>query len=181
MKISLDRSGHLSSCFFKSLVSKPISLPSRIAFRNFACSLSKNLSKPFPLHSRITPPVFSSSLSQATRLYFSSKQPQFSFPSEELLLTYLENHPFTNDSYLKEQEILNMAAKFFSDSTKTADTLHSEVNIMLNNLNEAELHLSCHGCKKISNALIGALQDCANNSPLPNAPKDDQNPSFFFL
>lgn len=87
------------------------------------------------------------------------------FPSEEKMISYLEGHPLTSDSYLKENKILEAVAKVFAGQKK--DSVYIGMDLM-STLCETlqKLKIPRAEAMKIKANLTRALLDCANGTLL---------------
>ncbi|KAG8171508.1 hypothetical protein JTE90_007397 [Oedothorax gibbosus] len=65
------------------------------------------------------------------------------FPSKGEIVSYLEQHPLTNDPYLTEKKIIEAVADFFADKDKAPMGVDMGVMLKLADLNE-KLQLPQH-------------------------------------
>jgi hypothetical protein len=84
------------------------------------------------------------------------------FPSEILILSYLERHPDTRGKYLKEKKITHVVAQAFSNKV-TTDIKKDVTDVMTTNYGEnSEFPLSKDRVfPLIISLLTKALKDCA--------------------
>ncbi|KAG8194647.1 hypothetical protein JTE90_003120 [Oedothorax gibbosus] len=82
------------------------------------------------------------------------------FPSKGEIVSYLEQHPLTNDRYLTEKKIIEAVADFFADKDKTLMGVDMGVMLKLADLNE-KLQLPQVALITININLTAALKDCA--------------------
>lgn len=91
------------------------------------------------------------------------------FPSQNTIISYLENHPLTNTRYLKEKKIINFVASFFANSKKMSSDIKTEVmNILLMNYEIVKTNTNINASALKIEAIIDialnlskALEDCA--------------------
>lgn len=87
------------------------------------------------------------------------------FPSKEVIISYLEHHPLTRDSYFSEKKIIEAAATFFADQEKVPAGINMGVLLTLKDLGITR-DLTAVAATAIRMSLSQALTDCANGKPV---------------
>lgn len=96
-----------------------------------------------------------------------------SFPSRASILSYLEQHPLTNDRYYKEKRILEAVAKAFADQKIESEGVSMGLFFPLYG-ERKRLGLSDATLRVMSLSLTKALLDCANGKPLITLKKSEE-------
>lgn len=92
------------------------------------------------------------------------------FPSQETIVSYLQQHPLTDDVNLNKRGIIQAAAKAFANREKVLMGVKTTVALMMIDLNEKLAQPAPDAT--IQKNLIQALIDCANGKKI----QEDKKP-----
>lgn len=89
----------------------------------------------------------------------------FQFPSESIILAYLERHPSIQDPRIKESGIIQALAKQFAEKVRPSEGVEMGVSLkILDHGLTAEM--SENGVERALKNLVTALKDCANGKEI---------------
>jgi len=87
------------------------------------------------------------------------------FPSQEAIVSYLEQHPLTRDPYFKGRGILTAVAKVFADQDRADMDVDRGVRLTMGDL-EQKIGLPNFALMAVHSTFKQALKDCANGVPI---------------
>ena len=87
------------------------------------------------------------------------------FPEQQVMLQYLQNHPFSQETFLTHKTVVDSVSRFFAAKNFDPEKLDLELICCLSDINDA-LQIPAAKICKIHLALVEALTDCANNIPV---------------
>ncbi len=94
------------------------------------------------------------------------------FPEQEVIISYLKQHPCTKDAYFEDTKIIETVAKVFAKKEKTIVGIEFNVLAQMAKINsDQHLHLHPETNHIITENLSQALCDCANGIKIEDLKK----------